>query len=32
MIRFRLAPIGKEIAAPEVVVDPFAEFDGDTVQ
>lgn len=32
MIRFRLAPIGKEIATAEPEVDPFAEFDGDTVQ
>lgn len=32
MIRFRLAPIGKEIAVAEPVADPFAEFDDTTVQ
>lgn len=32
MIRFRLAPIGKEIATPEPVADPFAEFDEGSVQ
>ena len=26
--RFRLAPVGKELAAPVKVDDPFAEFDG----
>lgn len=32
MIRFRLSPIGKEITAQEQPVDPFSEFDGDTIQ
>jgi hypothetical protein len=32
MTRFRLSPIGKEMATSEPEADPFAEFDGDTVQ
>lgn len=31
MVRFRLAPVGKEIALPKKPADPFEEFDGQAV-
>lgn len=32
LVRFRLAPIGKELAAPVEPEDPFNEFEGETLQ
>ncbi len=32
MLRFRLSPMGKELVVTEAPVDPFDEFDKETVQ